>query len=591
MSQPHPENGEQTEKPDPETVESSPAVTTAEGAPARKRSRRPLWIGAGSTFALLVIAYVLLAWWTTTTTPGDTTVGGVDVSGQNAQQLRQTLATEVAERAAQPVTVKTGDAGAEFDPADAGLALDVDATTHKLVGFTLNPATVFGRLGGGDAVTPVVTADADRLEVALAELGAQIHTKPVEGALAFEGGTLQRTEPMAGTSLDIPAAALAFQDRWPAEQNVQIPTRQVAPVVDKADLDKAVEDFGRPATSGPVTFDVGGTPVELAPAAFAPALSTVTADGALEGRVDGAKLVEAITGPDTGVGAEPVNARFEMKDGVPTVVPGKNGVTIDPTVASDAFTSAIDAEDRAAAIETTVAEPADTTEELQNAGVKEPISEFDTRLTGSRGRVQNIRIASETITMTYLEPGETFSMNDTLGPRTRDKGYSSAPVIMNGIMETGVGGGVSQVATTLFNGAFFAGLEDVDHKAHSLYISRYPEGREATVNYPDVDLKFRNDTGHGVLIEMYLADGRVHTRFWGTKQYEVTAEKSGRYAYRSPRTITKTGPSCNPGGGSTGFSVDITRIFSQNGTEAKRDGFTTTYIAGPKVVCADQQTD
>ena len=550
-----------------------------------------VWIWAGAAVALLVLGYVVLAWWTTTRTADGTTVAGVDVGGKDRAAVLDTLKGEVAALAAAPANVKTGQATGQIDPAAAGLALDAEATADKLVGFTLNPATVFGRVGSGGPVVPVVTVDAAKLEAALAPLGAQVHKKPVDGAISFPEGRVETVTPEDGVSLDIPAAVTGFENTWPGTAPVNVPTKADAPTIDQKDLDAALKEFAEPAVAGPVTFDVGGTPVALQPAQFAPALSVVPEDGALTGKVDGGKLREALLAPGTGVAAEPVNARFEMKDGAPVVVPGSNGVTIEPARAQAAFTEAVAAEKRTATIETAVAEPKYTTEALQNAGVKEPLGDFSTRLSGSSGRIKNIRIASETITMSYLAPGETFSMNDTLGPRTRDKGYSSAPVIKNGIMDTGVGGGVSQVATTLFNASFFSGLEDVEHKPHSLYISRYPEGREATVNYPDVDLKFRNDTGHGVLVEMWVADGSVHARMWGTKQYDMTAEKSGRYAYRSPRTITKSGPSCTPSSGSTGFSVDITRIFSQNGAEVRRNTYTTTYIAGPHVVCAGQEED
>lgn len=559
-----------------------------EGTP-RNPGRRKLWIGGGVTLAVLLLAYLALAWFTTTRTPGGTTVAGVDVGGQDRATLIGTLNEEVAQLAAAPVGVRAAHATGQINPAAAGVAVDFEATADRLVGFTLTPATVFGRLGSGDAVTPVVTVDRGKLEAALAPVGEQVYKAPVDGAVSFPEGRIETVTPEDGTSLDLPAAAANFRTGWPGADPVEIPTRTDAPAIDRADLDETLTEFAEPAVAGPVTLDVGGTPVTLQPAQFAGALGVVAEEGELVGKVNGEAVKQALLQPGTGVAADPVNARFEIQDGVPTVIPGSNGVTIDPELARSAFTEAVDAEDRTATIETTVAEPTYTTEALQNAGVKEPMGEFSTRLSGSAGRIRNIRLAADTIDMSYLAPGETFSMNDTLGPRTRAKGYSAAPVIMNGIMDTGVGGGVSQVATTLFNASFFSGLEDVEHKPHSLYISRYPEGREATINYPDVDLKFRNDTGNGVLVQMWVGDGSVHARIWGTKQYDISARKSGRYAFRSPRTVTRSGPDCSPGGGSTGFSVDITRIFSQNDAEVKRETYTTTYIAGPRVVCSDQQ--
>ena len=98
------------------------------------------------------------------------------------------------------------------------------------------------------------------------------------------------------------------------------------------------------------------------------------------------------------------------------------------------------------------------------------------------------------------QPGERFSVNDFVGERTREKGFVSAGTIQQGHFKDDVGGGISQFATTLFNAAFFAGLEFDDYQSHTIYISRYPYGREATLNYPDVDLAFINNTPYGILI-------------------------------------------------------------------------------------------
>ena len=103
-----------------------------------------------------------------------------------------------------------------------------------------------------------------------------------------------------------------------------------------------------------------------------------------------------------------------------------------------------------------------------------------------------------------VAPGATFSFNQATGDRNAAKGFLEAPVIMNGEVETGLGGGVCQVSTTVFNAAFDAGLPITSRTNHALYISHYPLGRDATVDYPDVDLKFVNDTPHCVESENTL---------------------------------------------------------------------------------------
>ena len=115
-----------------------------------------------------------------------------------------------------------------------------------------------------------------------------------------------------------------------------------------------------------------------------------------------------------------------------------------------------------------------------------------------------------------IAPGETFSFNGTTGARTADKGFREAPVIINGELQTGLGGGVCQVSTTVFNAAYEAGLPIVSRTNHALYISHYPQGRDATVNYPDTDLKFTNDTGHWLLLRTWVGSSSLTVALYGT---------------------------------------------------------------------------
>ncbi len=94
-----------------------------------------------------------------------------------------------------------------------------------------------------------------------------------------------------------------------------------------------------------------------------------------------------------------------------------------------------------------------------------------------------------------------------MGPRTKAAGFDEAPVISNGRLTPGVGGGICQVSTTLFNAAFLAGLPIVERKPHSFYIDHYPLGRDATVSYGSTDFRFRNDSGQ-VLLVLAAATGR-----------------------------------------------------------------------------------
>jgi vancomycin resistance protein YoaR len=140
--------------------------------------------------------------------------------------------------------------------------------------------------------------------------------------------------------------------------------------------------------------------------------------------------------------------------------------------------------------------------------------------------VANIHRIADTVRGMYIEPGGTFSVNGRVGERTIEKGYVSAPQITNGTHDEGIGGGVSQFATTIFNAAFFAGMEYDAYQSHSIWFDRYPYGREATISWPKPDLIIRNPSPYGVMVWTSYTDTSLTVSFWSTKW--ATGAQTGR---------------------------------------------------------------
>ncbi|HKX73818.1 MAG TPA: VanW family protein [Acidimicrobiia bacterium] len=177
---------------------------------------------------------------------------------------------------------------------------------------------------------------------------------------------------------------------------------------------------------------------------------------------------------------------------------------------------------------------------------------FTTYFQCCQPRVTNIRLIARTVNGALVLPGETFSVNDFVGPRTTAKGYVEAGTLQNGEPSSGVGGGISQFATTLYYTVFRAGLEDVEHKPHSRYFDRYPVGIEATLAYPSVDVAFRNDTWTPVTIRTSSTSTSVTVELWGNTDgrkvsfdvdcYDCPGSKptySGGGSVRIDRTLTE----------------------------------------------------
>jgi hypothetical protein len=162
----------------------------------------------------------------------------------------------------------------------------------------------------------------------------------------------------------------------------------------------------------------------------------------------------------------------------------------------------------------------------EELGIREVVGEFTTHYTANQTRNINIERIAELTRGAVIEPGETFSVNDYVGRRTVENGFVAAGVISNGVFDSSVGGGISQYATTLFNAAFFAGLDFGEYQSHSIYIDRYPYGREATVSFPAPDLQIVNSTPYGVLIWPTTTADSITVRLYSTEW--VRGEQTGQ---------------------------------------------------------------
>ena len=535
---------------------------------------------------LVLSAYVGAAAWASDRTPGGSTVEGVAVGGLDAGAARQRLQAELVPRAAQPITLTAGAGRTELVPGQAGLGVDAAATIGQLTGFTLDPRSLAQHLLGAGAIAAVTTRDDEQLTTAVEAAANSVDQPLVEGGVTFaaEGAVLRAGQ--QGRTLDQAATAELVADHWLRDELIEVPAAVQEPKIKPEALQRVYDDFARPATSAPLTVVVGDRNVVVPVSGFGPTLSV-----AFDGRtptptVDGAALERVIRLIDPRVEREPVDASIVLRGGTPSVVPGSPGQRVEPTGLAAAVLPALTSPERTARVGAEVVQPELTTAKAQALGVDEQVSTFTTRFGPNPPRVTNIEIAARTLNGTLVQPGEVFSLNEALGPRTPDKGYRQAPVIDSGRLTKGYGGGVSQVSTTLFNAVFFAGLDTITHKPHSFYISRYPEGREATVSFPTVDQKFRNDSGKGILISTAVTSRSITVSFYGTKVWDIEATKGPRTNPRKPKTIRDSGSDCVSQSPQPGFDVTVGRVFSRGGERVRTERFYTRYIAEDEVICS-----
>jgi len=213
--------------------------------------------------------------------------------------------------------------------------------------------------------------------------------------------------------------------------------------------------------------------------------------------------------------------------------------------------------------------------------------------TSSSNRIHNVQLMANYIDGTVIEPGETFSFNDRVGPRTVERGFREGQMIIGSLLLPSIGGGVCQTATTLFNNAFELGLPIVERHNHSFYISHYPMGRDATVSWGGPDFVFKNDLKTGILIKTRYTSTTLTFSFYGTDPgRRVVASTGERTNWRAPQTTYALDPYAPrgsvrtvAGSNQSGFDVTVTRKVFERGELVRQDATTSNYIAvGPTAI-------
>jgi len=214
----------------------------------------------------------------------------------------------------------------------------------------------------------------------------------------------------------------------------------------------------------------------------------------------------------------PVNAKIAYAgDGKFIITPEIDGVTVDTEKLKTLISNSVDPVGGFKEIEIPVSiEPAKLTAATLS-GIKEKISGFTTSFnSGDVNRSGNISLAARTINGTILFPGEIFSMNSALGPRSASAGYKDAPIIINGVLKPGLAGGICQATTTVYNAALMANLTIVERHQHTLKSAYVPASRDATISGSTLDMKFKNTTSAPIYIQAYTGTSTLTVNFYGT---------------------------------------------------------------------------
>ncbi|GAA1872977.1 VanW family protein [Brevibacterium marinum] len=568
------------------------------GATETPKTRRP-WLIAVLVLMVLAVIYLAVGFLSGRMLSPGTTVAGVDIGGESTSEAKVTLREELGDKAAEKIELRAGKPTAALDPEEAGVGFDIPETISRVSGFTLDPTVLWDRVFGDDEIEPVIIIDDEKFEDATGKVTESLEVEPVDAEVSYEKSKPKLKDGANGQTVSTEQVRTSVEDSWlRADGALPVKAAEVEPDITTAEAKDVAEGFAADAvakdlsvTAEPakdVASDVDGGELTIDPTTIAKTLTFEPKDSKLVPVFDEEELQKRVLAVNDDVGRPAKDASFTIKDGRPEVVESKAGIGIEQDELTEAVTGVIEGNTDTPTVTLASVKPDFTTKDAKKADVSDVISEFSTGYSSQPNRDTNLKVAAKKVSGTVIQPGEQFSLNETIGQRTAANGYKPAGVISDGQMKEDYGGGVSQVSTTLFNAAFFAGFDLDEHQAHSRYISRYPEGREATLDWSSIDMKFTNTSKTPVVLDMYLSGGEVHAKVFGVKKLKVDSHSSGRYDYSSPGSITESGSECSPQSPKKGWSIKITRTMEDiESGAASKDSFVTVYRPVNEVECED----
>jgi len=548
------------------------------------RPRTRIIVSTVAVFA--VIAVVLGAWAIDSSRQSGRTARGLTIADRPVGGLTETELTAAASELAASyddawITIASPAGDLDTTAAAVGLALDQDAVVDAALAVDRDDSALTRPFSWARSfvaardVPLTFRVDPAALAAGTAELDAANRVAPTEPGIADQNGAIEVVAGIDGQAIDIDALAVTLVDT--AEQGstpirVEASPVPVPPRFSDADA-RAVADQATTITATPLALEIGGKSATVVSATLRSWLSAVPGPDGLVLQADQARIVADLPTLATDLGVAPVPASFTVVPdgddpfGRVEIVDGQLGLTCCAPDSSARIAAALVGGQNTAALDLYPIGPENDKRWAEGLGIVQPVASFTTPHPGGEPRVTNIhRIADVTRGM-VIEPGEVFSLNERVGPRTIEKGYVEAPVIYNDVYTSDVGGGVSQFATTIFNAAFFAGLEFDEYQSHTAIISRYPTGREATVSYPAPDLKIRNITPYGILIWTSYTDTSITVTFYSTSW--VAGEQ--------------TGQSTRPNGPCTRYITERTRTWVDGRTDV--DEVIGIYAPGEGIRC------
>ncbi len=413
---------------------------------------------------------------------------------------------------------------------EMGVGFNVDATVREAYAVG-REGNILERLGqraralvGGVTIPPDVDYRSGKARAEVEEIASQVDQPPREASVRVVGSKVEVVESREGYELDVAATMEsvngAIEDM---SGRARLSGDVLEPQITTAEAETAAEK-ARSAVSEQLVFNAEGKSWTLSPADIGSSLEVTRENGTIEVGLNRARLGKRLALVYADLNVKPVEASYDFdSDGAVIVTQSKEGQQVEEDKFLGAISDGLFEGKREYEVPITVDKPTYTTAELESMKPTELQGSYRTNYeaTTDQGqtRVENLEIASNAVSGTFVAPGETFSMLDHVAGLD----YHETHVIVNGAETTDEGGGLCQVTSTLYNAALYAGLEVTERASHASQLPYIRPGMDATVWYgdltttaDDLDMKFKNTTDGYVLLQEYVSnDGYIYANVYG----------------------------------------------------------------------------
>lgn len=531
------------------------------------------------------------------------TLGGIPVSGLSRAGLNARIAPAAKAIESRSMILYVGKREWSITPRSFGITVDVPRTTASALRAGRGGPFdwLFHSVGLKRANLQLVPkVDARRFTATVRNLAQDVKVQASNGEVSLEGSRVVIKSPSEGVDLVVESAKrqiIAATLRPGASNRLGLPVTLTAPSIGDKEVAK-IEHQANGILAAPVNFTFESRNISLDPVAVAASLRVKLVPGAVQTQdsllleADPEELRSQIVKVDPAVEKPARSASFETSGDNVKVVPSVDGRSVDTVGAAQQLVTFSQSNRPVIELSPRILMPTLTTEVAMSLGINKKISGFTTYFDPRNApRVANIDRMATAIDGRLLRPGEVFALNAATGPRTPENGYQEAQVIVEGELVPGIGGGVCQVATTLFNSVFNAGLEVEERSNHSLYISKYPIGRDAMVNYGVQDLRFKNDTEYGLLLRATVTSKAMVVNIYSSSLGRTVETTQSDRRNPKPATTKYIDDPTLPAGqevvveeGSPGFDITVTRKVKQDNQVLHEDTFVSKYRPWKRII-------